>query len=78
MTARQKRPWQMTKAEWFSFYTYHKLGYEGTSKGRRSNKSKKLRAAKKHRWHVVQAIRTGRHVPTEVLADYPELIASAR
>jgi len=63
-----KEPWEMTKGEYLKWYDEHwsKEGVKGVP-------ADLLWADKNHKFEVEQAIQQGKPVPSEVLADYPEL-----
>jgi hypothetical protein len=87
-----KQPWEMTKREWLDdlIARYDSeiaaLEKRGTKKANKSLQAKKTMrseavsggSADGHRWQVEQAIASGRPVPPEVLADYPDLAPAAK
>lgn len=68
-----KEPWQMTQAEIIAEDTYGNR----TDKGNWTD-ARKAEALKTHQQEVQIAIREGKPVPAEVLADYPDLSAPTK
>ena len=73
-----KEPWQMTLSEYGPIWVKEAIAnarraniYEGTEKSLRDS------ATLAHYWEVQRAVKVGKLVPTEVLAEYPDLAARA-
>ena len=73
-----KEPWQMTLSEYGPIWVKEAIAnarraniYEGTEKSLRDS------ATLAHYWEVQRAVKVGKLVPTEVLAEYPDLAKAA-
>lgn len=66
-TGTPKEPWERTRAEWIKLRTESDIGRLAPDT-----------ASQQHRRAVKQAIKEGKPVPPEVLADYPDLAKQAK
>jgi hypothetical protein len=71
VTPEVKQPWQMTKTEFENTLLQR---YNETAKNLNLPQETTLGESTMHRWAVENALAEGKPVPTEVLADYPELV----
>jgi len=82
---KSKEPWQMTAQEFerygASLQRQQRAGLRPTQYGLMTHTQKAAQASDElarigygrgHRWHIEKALREGRRVPPEVLADYKE------